>query len=403
MSGDILYEQEELHIEELAPSSSWKRIFLWGITFLFLVLLGVALLASLTGATIKVTPKYALISVDYAFTAGRDAAAKLRFSVLPVNETAEMTIPADTAKKVSEKAAGTLIIYNNFSDKPQRLIKNTRFETQNGLIYRIGSSVTVPGKTIKDGRTLPGSLEAVVSADSPGTEYNIPLSDFTVPGFKSDKARFAGFYARSKTPMSGGFEGTVRVPSETALLSARASLRETLQKKIAKEKQSSVPPGYILFSGALSTKQASLPLEPREGLVSAVVKEQATGAAYLFKRDDIAQAIAIAAVPQFDNLPVEIPQLENLVFELTESPSGTPAEAQTLRFTLKGEVRIVWLFDEDKLRTALIGRPKNELTSALSAFSTIENAELVIRPFWSRSFPRNPKKILIETVPIAAK
>ena len=395
---DILYEREEFQIEESSPTS-WRRFALWGIASVFLILLGVALLTSLTGATVSVTPKTKLISVNYEFTAGRNEDAKLRFMSLPISETAEITIQADTTKKVSEKATGTIIIYNNFSDKPQRLIKNTRFETGEGLIYRIGNSLTIPGRTQKGGQAVPGSLEAVVVADSPGAEYNIPPADFTIPGFKTDPARFAGFYARSKTKMSGGFDGVVKVPSDAALLSARASLRETVRKNIITKKQSSVPQGYVLFSGAIATKNESLPPEPIDGNMS-LIKERAIGVALLFKEDDIGREIAKLAIPNFNNLPIEIPALKSLQFELKEPQNGDVTQAQTIKFSLKGEASVVWRYDEYKLREALLGKPRDGIVAVLSDFPEIERADFVIRPVWSRSFPKNPKKISFEEVSV---
>lgn len=398
---DILYEREEFQVTE-PPSSSSKRALLWGTAFLFLILLGVALSTSFTGATVKVTPKTRQVSVNQELTAERAEGAAFRFIAMPISETAETTLPADTLKRVSERATGTIVIYNNFSEKPQRLIKNTRFETKDGLIYRIASSVTIPGKTIKGGKVLPGSLEAAVTADSPGAEYNIPLSDFTIPGFKTDAARFAGFYARSKTPIGGGFDGTVKVPSEAALSSARAALRKTLSEKIVEEKLASVPQGHILFPGAIAANYESLPSELKDGTLSRV-KEKVTGAAYYFRKNDIAREIAKSEISGFDNLPIEILDFETLAFEFKELPGGEPAEAQTLRFTLKGSAKITWLYDEDKLRLALAGKPRDELSEVLSDFPTIEKADFIIRPFWSRSFPRNSKKVSIEQVPAAAR
>ncbi|HBV00825.1 MAG TPA: hypothetical protein DEF00_00315 [Candidatus Taylorbacteria bacterium] len=398
---DILYEREELHLEE-SSSMSWQRIALWGIASVFLILLGVALLTSFSGATVSVTPKTRLISVNYEFTAGKDEGAKLRFVPLPVSETAEIKIPADTAKKVSEKATGTIIIYNNFSDKPQRLIKNTRFETREGLIYRIGSSITVPGRIQKSGQAVPGSLEVTVTADSPGVEYNIPPTDFTVPGFKTDPARFAGFYARSKTKMSGGFDGVIKVPSDSALLSARASLRETVGKNIIAKKQSAVPQGYVLFSGAVATKNESLPPEPVDGNMS-LIKERTIGVALLFKEADIGREVAKLAIPNFNNLLIEIPALKRLQLELKEPQNGDVTQAQTIRFTLKGEVLVVWRYDEYKLREALLGKPRDGIATVLSDFPEIERADFVIRPVWSRKFPENPKKISFEEIPVGVE
>ena len=395
----ILYEREDIVVEEVnVPRSSSRRLLLWGVAVLFVILLIVALSTSFTGARIRITPKTQLVTVHTEFTASRGETGKLGFQALPISETDELVIPADTLKKVSERATGTITIFNAFSDKPQRLIKNTRFETPAGLIYRIGTSVTVPGKTEKNGRPVPGSVEAVVSADSPGAEYNIPLSDFTIPGFKTDPPRFAGFYARSKTAIEGGMLGTIKTPSDGAIKTARASLRDSLRQEVAKDKQALVPSGYILFQGALAAKEEPLATEPR-GEDKAAVRERITGAAYVFKKSDIAQAIAQALIPSFDKLPIDIPDLTSLAFTMTESPTGNLAEVKTLRFMLTGDTRIVWRFDEAKLRDALVGRPKGDLAATLASFPTIEKADLVLKPFWSGTFPKNPKQVVIETVP----
>ncbi len=394
----ILYESAEVEIqEEQEPVSSlpWRKIILWSVAVFFVGLLGFSLISSFTGATVTVTPKAVTVSVVSEFTATKEPTAKLQFQTLPITEVAELVIPADTTKKVQEKAKGTIVIYNNFSDKPQRLVKNTRFETKSGLIFRVDSSITVPGRTVKDGRKVPGSLETTVMADSPGIEYNIPLSDFTVPGFKTDAARFAGFYARSKTPMLGGFEGTLKVPSERALLAARATLRDTLKKKVSSGNQAKVPEGFILFPGAFAVQNESLPPEERDGGMSAV-REKLTGSAYLFKYEDLVKAIAQASIPNFNNLPIKLPNLSSLLFELKELPTGNPADAKAIRFTLHGNAHVVWLYDAEKLKSALAGKPKSELLATLSNFPTLEKADLVIRPFWSSTIPSNLGKITVK-------
>lgn len=397
---DVLYEREELQIEE-PPSSSWRRIFLWGITVLFLALLGFAVSTSFTGATVKVRPKAKVVAINHEFMAERADGAAIHVAALQINETADATLPADTVKKVSERATGAIVIYNNFSEKPQRLIKNTRFETPDGLIYRIGSSVTVPGKTVKNGKALPGSLEAIVTADAPGAEYNIPLSDFTIPGFKSDPVRFAAFYARSKAPMIGGFDGTVKVPSEAALLTARVSLQDALATKVAEKEYLPPPPGHVFFKGAFVTKRESLPINHADGNV-AIVKEKLVWVAYFFDRDGVVRAVAKAALPEAVGASVGIPRLEDLVFEFTEPPLSDGVDAKAVRFTLRGNVQIVWKYDEEKLRLALAGRQKDELAEILSGFPAVERADFIIRPFWSRSFPKNPRKVSIEEVSAAS-
>ncbi len=396
----ILYEREEVVIQddEPTPDSSGRRFLLWGTAVFFLGLLVVALASRLTGATVTITPKTASLKIDQEFTASLGE-ARLNFQIVPMSETVEILIPADTTKKVQEKAKGTIVIYNNFSDAPQRLIRNTRFETPKGQIYRIDSSIAVPGRSLKDGRKIPGSVEALVIADSPGIEYNIPPSDFTVPGFRTDAARFAGFYARSKTPLSGGFDGTIKVPSDAAVTAARVSLKGLLLKKVTAEKQNVNPDSdSVLFEGALTTQSESLPLEKRNDGLSAV-REKMNGAVYVFKKDAISKAIAMALIPDFNNLPIEIPNLSSLLFEFTEVPTGNAQQVKAIRFTLKGTPHIVWQYDAKKLKGALAGKQRSELPAILTAFPTLERAELVLRPFWSRSFPSNPQKIILEQAP----
>ncbi len=391
----LLYEREQVEWQE-GSGERWRRFLVWGVAIFFLGLLSLALVLSFSGATITVTPKTARSPVNAEFVASRSAGA-LYFARVPLLQSAEAVIPAPLEKRVSEKASGAIVVYNNFSVKPQRLIKNTRFETASGLIYRIDRSITVPGRKGEGGAARPGSAETTVYADSPGAEYNMALSDFTIPGFKSDPARFAAFYARSKTPMTGGFEGVVSAPAESALAEAREKLHATLEEKIRRSASASRAEGLLLFPGATAYSFESLPLEAK-GKDSVIVRERATGAAFLFKREELSRAVAGRLSSAPPGLPVEIPNLEELQFALRGEPA-LMAKAEEIRFTLKGDARIVWLFDEEKLRQALLGKPRGDLAAALSAFPAIEKVDLVLRPFWRRRFPENPDKIAIERVP----
>jgi hypothetical protein len=247
----VTYERdEELSIDDEPREGS--RWWLWGLACLFLAFLGFVVMSAFSGSVLTVTPKTALVSVDREFVASGAPDAKLHFEKISFTKTGETEISADTTKKVSEKASGTIVIYNNFSAAPQRLIKNTRFESPTSRIYRINQSLTVPGQKTENGKIVPGSIEAQVFADVAGEEYNSALSDFTIPGFKGDAKRYAGFYARSKTALRGGFEGTIKTASDMALASARETLKRSLGAGLAKDAKAKVPADFILFDGALA-------------------------------------------------------------------------------------------------------------------------------------------------------
>ena len=123
------------------------------------------------------------------------------------------------------------------SSDPQRLITRTRFQSPEGLIYRIAESAVVPGKTTKNGVDTPGSIEVTVFADEAGDKYNIKKTDFTIPGFKSDASRFKNIYARSSTDMTGGFVGKMKtiLPADKATAIAKARHMEMESKYIQAE------------------------------------------------------------------------------------------------------------------------------------------------------------------------
>ena len=209
-NNDAPDNDEPLRYEEGLPETieiverSWSKMALWLSAGISIAVLAFVFSWAFTGATVTVTPKSVAITLADDFEAAI-AGGTLSFVSAPFQKSGEEVVPALEQKRVSERATGTIVVYNNFSASPQRLIKNTRFESPQGRIYRIDRSIVVPGRKKEGDRVIPGSVEAVVFADSPGAAFNSSLTDFTVPGFKNDPARYAAFYARSKTPLPPGF------------------------------------------------------------------------------------------------------------------------------------------------------------------------------------------------------
>ena len=144
---------------------------------LVIIIVFFVLSAVFAGATVTVTPREAEISVDGTFTARTEPEiGELAFDVISVEKEVSREVNPTGEELIERPASGNIVVFNDFSEKEQRLINNTRFETPEGLIYRIPESIVVPGQYEKDGETLPGSIEVTVYADSPGEEYNIPLS-----------------------------------------------------------------------------------------------------------------------------------------------------------------------------------------------------------------------------------
>ena len=134
-------------------------------------------------ATVTIVPKTRDVN-DFGrtLTFGQKGAdsASIPFIVEKTVLKKSKTLPLSESRKVEAKAKGRIVVYNNFDGLPQKLIKNTRFESKKGKIYRINDSITIPG--MKGG--TPGSVEVDIYADSNGADYNIDATEFTIPGFK---------------------------------------------------------------------------------------------------------------------------------------------------------------------------------------------------------------------------
>jgi len=377
--------------------SSASRFFAWILAAL--VIGGLVFAASLlfAGTTVTVFPKTETVPLDAPLSAhANPGPTQLGYEVLTLEKSATQVVPATGESYVEEKASGIIVVYNDFSADNQQLVANTRFETPDGKIYRIQDPLIVPGQQqAADGTTIPGSIEARVYADQPGDVYNIDLTDFTIPGFAGGP-RFDHFYARSKTPMTGGFVGTKLVADEASIATAQETLRAQLRADLLTEARAQKPADYLLYDGA-----ALFSYTTKEGASSdgeqVTITEQATLHAALFQEEELASYVArqsIAGFEEGERVLIENPEELNLTV-LHESSFGGFTEP-TVSFTLTGPADFVWLYDAGALAQDLTGRSKEALQTILSGYPGIERAEVIIRPFWQDTFPEDPMDITIK-------
>lgn len=346
------------------------------------------------GSKIVVTPKQKDVAVEGSFQAQAEESngMGLTYQVMTHSKSISTPVPASGEEYVETPASGTIVIYNDYSEAEQRLVKNTRFETGDGLVYRIAESVTVPGQTTRDGETVPGSVEAVVYADQPGEQYNIGLTDFTIPGFEGDP-RYDSFYARSKTPMQGGFVGNRPAVEETTLGTATSDLEEQLAAQLRAEARAQIPEGFYLFDDMTFVTYDPASLAPSGEEVQLTLNGTLQGV--LFAKDAFARFIASETVAGYEGEPVVIEDISTLKVTPV-SADGLTDESGALPFTAAGTARLIWTFSQEGLKGDLSGRDKEALPTVLSGYPSIERAEVVLRPFWRQTFPENPDEIAVE-------
>jgi nitrogen fixation protein len=365
-----------------------KRLMLLGL-FVGVVLLAVLVSGFFGGASVTITPRTDEASILNEYSARKgDAATGLSYETVSVTSQGSESIKATGERQVERRATGIIIIYNNYSTTAQRLIKNTRFSTPEGLIFRISDSVNVPGKK----GTTPGSIEATVTADEPGEKYNVGLRDFTIPGFKGDP-RYTSFYARSKTPLAGGFSGVEKIVAESDREKAKANIRKKIESDLISQIAAQIPADSVGFKNGWEIEYKSLP-EQTVSDTEVKIQEEGTLTSVVFDRKQLSSTLAESKITEYNGEPILVTNLEDLAFVVKEPFS--PASADSIFFSLTGGAEFEWLYDEASLKESLAGEPRSAIPSVLQKFPMIQKADISLRPLWARKFPSSPEKINVQ-------
>lgn len=357
----------------------------WIGSVLGIVVIALLAFSLMESATLAYTPKTA--DLDFkadTYVAYQSASAgQLSYSIVKLSDEKSVSAPASGEETVSEKASGTIIVYNE-QTVTQRLIKTTRFETPEGLIFRTPSDVSIPAK---------GNVEITVVADQPGAEYNVALTDFTLPGLKGT-ATFEKVYARSKTPMSGGFVGTRKKVSDEDLAKAKTDLDKELKDSLISQARAQVPADFILFPELSSITYSGATQGTSTGS-GATVTESANLIAVIFKRSDISQYLALQKLGN-NNVPGEA-EIRDFS-KLNATFFGAQADltkVTAIRIQIDGSATVVFATDESALASDIAGLKKEDVQTVLKRYPSIEKASTIIRPFWKSSFPSDAGQIKI--------
>ncbi|MBU1178881.1 hypothetical protein KKB69_00880 [Patescibacteria group bacterium] len=371
--------------------------FVFGLAlFFFLAVLSIKAIDLFAKTIIRVALHQETKSIDVVLRSGEGASFDLPFETMELQITEEKSIKATGVKTIASKASGDILIYNAFSSASQKLVANTRFETPEGKIYRIKKSIIVPGAKIENGQVAPSSIQATIYADQPGEEYNIDLSDFTIPGLEGGP-RYEKFYGRSVTSMLGGFEGEVPVISDDDMINLKKSLEDSIGGQLFQRAKQQLPPGFLLYDGAakiiFSENQAQNNSELGLKNPQFTLKEAGSFSAVLISEKNLSEVLVKKYLGEDLKGKVEVANLKDLNFELI----NLDTDKKTMVFKLKGEAKFTWLIDEEKLKEALTASPKN-MEDVFKAYPAIDHAAVVFSPSWWRFFPDKTSKIKIERV-----
>jgi len=374
----------------------WSKYFVIFIGLALLVAFAVVYLV-LPSAEIVIEPNSESVSFDVLAVGSEDILEadgemnKIPLQRIKVSETESREFSASGEKEVNAKAKGAVIIYNEYSSEPQTLVATTRFESGNGKIYRIEKNLLVPGAKIQEGRIIASSIEAEVVADLPGKEYNVGLTDFTIPGFKGTP-KYAGFYAKSKTEITGGAIGKVKVVSADDLKKAEEELKAKLREKTAKLLEKQTPDKLKLLEqgereeavSAASAKENEI--TEKFTLETTLIKE-----ALLFDEEDIKKIAELNLVLQIGSGKKSLPKTQQIQITKPAIDWGQGKAS----FYLHVKEDVITEIDQDALKRELLGKNEVEVRKILAGYPEIKKAKVSFRPFWVKKVPMQENKVKI--------
>lgn len=378
-----------------------KKKYLLLSSIVAILIVGVfSLSAILSKTTLTVFPEFREPVVNAEFTAYPDKReGALTYEVITIDTTGEMQVQA-TGEEYTESQAKGFLEITKTTPGSERLIKNTRFRSPDGLVFRIQESVVVPG-ALKDGSgaLIPGTIRAEVFADAVGQEYNLAAGTrFDIPGFKESNLTelYNGVYAVNRDAMSGGYKGQKFLINDAELSEAKQKLQLELRDELLAKIESEKPAGFTTFTKSVALTYESLPtVSYGENLVT--IRERAVLQMPLFKQADFASFLARETVATYNREAVRILDISTLEFNYTDLSTNSTniANLTSITFKIVGKPTIVSEFDATQLQKDLAGKSKTSISTVLTAHPGIKSAKVSSKPFWQRSFPESPEDIIV--------
>ncbi|MEK7453088.1 MAG: hypothetical protein AAB614_02525 [Patescibacteria group bacterium] len=393
--GNRIFKKPSLNFTFLFQN---KKITSYMVLALIIVIIGgMFLFRSKADLTIVVKKE----TVDFTFPVSSDASVsavdilngKVPGQIITLEKEISGEFKATGVSSGATKSIGKLTVYNGYNAESQQLVAKTRFQTNDGKIFRLMKKSSIPGAKMSGDKVIsPGMLEVDVEADKAGPEYNISPSDFVIPGFEGTD-KFKLFYAKSIGSMSGGSLGETRAITKSDLDDAKSELLSQIESSKKDYLSSNIPNNLTMLDTSISEKMGTLNA-PKEGLAT----------------DSFTASIKIIyTIFAFDKKDIIILANANLANKIKDDRK-TYSETQVISydggilnldkssfsFSVRSSEVVGGNINISDLKVNLVGKDELEIKKVLTSNESIESAEITLWPFWSSRAPSNPDRIIIK-------
>lgn len=375
--------------------------FIFGFVLLCLfALLGVAIYLFLPSAKILITLEDFKKKADISVLAGTDKSLNSSERTIPariIEKEGSMVLSYESTGKGAssgKKASGSLTIYNEFSEESQQLISSTRFESEDGKIFRIAKTVVVPGM-VKVGTELkPGAIEVEVVADEPGSEYNIQASNFKIPGFK-DSPKYEKFYAKSTQAMTGGDSNgnAAKAVSQQDLENAKEKTQSALKEKMLNEVKQELKSGEIIGEKANKIEFSEFIGSAKVGEAKDMFDYSVKGKmiAIVYSEDD-AKTVASELIKK----EIDYNRYTDIKMEITYPETVVDFETKTATVKAHIEINGTPIFDANRFKSDILGKDYQQMEEIVRKSGGVTNADIEFFPPFVSKVPKYAPRVTVE-------
>ncbi len=291
---------------------------------------------------------------------------------------------------VERKTRGTINVCQDHSDLVQSLVANTRFVSTEGKLFFAEERITIPGRSYREGRVVPGCATVNVVAAEAGEDYNISSSSkFSLPALQGT-ALYGRFSGDSFSITEEGRREEVPYITADEIRRAEIILLDELFEKGMNSLKGRLSGEFLLDNTGQYNRWVVERSVPREG-----EERESFQIEMKIKMEVI--AVNLDSVTLFSkNLVPEgyVWHEESKKIEYDFPRANFEEKSGEMDITL--DANIYQEIDKVSLKRRLSGMSFNEAVYELKRMPEISDVSIRFYPFGPSSIVSNPDRILIE-------
>lgn len=386
---------------------------------------------ALPGATIYLKPKSNVIEQNVNITLADAKIYAAELGTHPPNMIAAYAVSPNgpirknytfnsTGKIFRGENAGGEIIIVNVSEKPWPLVKDTRFQSPEGIIFRLNNRLEVPAAT-KEG---PAKLKAGVTADSVdingiivGDRGNIGPSRFFLPGLREASRKV--LFAYSEGSMSSGKTLVTKIVSKEDINAAKEMAKQkivselvpSLNEFLSKMNQAQKSNLALLTEQKIEWKRAINYEEPKIYLDEKIIGKEMES--FLATAEITARGIAYNNDEFVNILKRELKHRQLPQKRLTKIDENSISyrlhTAENGKFTVTATIKGIEEYELDperengqrlvnKIKGHILGWDRDEAEKFIQNLDEIDKVEIKTWPVWAPTIPNLANNIKVSII-----